>query len=908
MTEDPSIIAAELERMKMRDEKKENWNLWGTYLSDRQWGTVREDYSADGDAWTYFPFEQASARTYRWGEDGLLGLTDQDNQICFAPTFWNGKDSILKERPFGLSNPQGNHGEDVKEYYYFLENTPTGSLMRALYKYPQAAFPYEQLIAESQRRSRNEPEYELVDTGIFQEGRYFDIVVEYAKSDVDDICIRIQAINRGPEAAPLYILPTIWFRNNWSWGKSDLSKPDLHLASSKDAISLQPAKLVVTGKDKEIVHPWELSSYQLFFEQTAEVLFTENETNNEKIFKTKNKTPYVKDAFHEYLIKGRQEVVNPEQRGTKAAPVYFKNVGPGETWSLRLRLIASKKLESKTSTAELLGQAVDDVILRREKECDAYYEELNPALNRDHALIQRRAFAGLFWCKKFYYYPVITWLQGDPTMPQPPPVRWKGRNSTWQEMHAHDLISMPDSWEYPYFCSWDLMFQSLALAVVDPATAKEQNLLLRGERYTSPGAQAPSYEWSLSDATPPIDAWAAWRIYSIERAKKGKGDLAYLRESFNKLLLTYSWWCNRVDSRGDDVFAGGFLGLDNISIFDRRYDLPDGSKIMQSDGTAWMSMFALNMLNIAIELAKTDPEYEHVADKFLSDFVYLAAALNDKGRDGFTLWDHEDGFYYDVIKRPDDSSTHLKVRSVVGLTPLFAVESFDAVTVNNFQALLKRFDWFRHHRPELMFQLQHVQEVNEGRRLVSLVPPDRLQRICKRLFDENEFLSPHGIRALSKYYLDHPYTFTEGSESATISYSPAESPSAMFGGNSNWRGPVWIPMNFLIIEALQKFGFYYGNTLKVEFPTRSGVMMNLWDVSLELERRAVSLFTKDEKGKRPFYGDVELFQNDPHWKDQILFYEYFHGETGAGLGASHQTGWTSLVAKMIHQLATFDQL
>lgn len=902
----------ELQRMKARDEKKENWNLWGTYLSDRQWGTVREDYSADGDAWNYFPFEHSHARTYRWGEDGLLGLTDQDNQICFAPTFWNGKDAILKERPFGLSNPQGNHGEDVKEYYYYLENTPTGSLMRALYKYPQAAFPYEQLIQENQRRSRNEAEYELIDTGVFNEDRYFDIMLDYAKNDVDDICIRIQAINRGPEIAPLYILPTIWFRNTWSWGKNNLSKPEMQLAPSKDAIIVQPSKFIFDEKDKEIVNPWELPCYELLFEQPIEILFTENETNNEKIFKTKNQTLYVKDAFHDYLIKGNKKAVNREQRGTKAAPVYFKKVLPGETWNLYFRLIASQKIESKRLTSELsdvaMSKIVDEVILTREKECDDYYEVLNPGLNPDHALIQRRAFAGLFWCKKFYYYPVITWLRGDPTMPPPPPSRWKGRNSTWQEMHAHDLISMPDSWEYPYFCSWDLMFQSLALAIVDSTTAKEQNLLLRSERYTSPGAQAPSYEWSLSDATPPIDAWAAWRIYSIERARTGQGDLSYLRESFNKLLLTYSWWCNRVDSQGDDVFAGGFLGLDNISIFDRRYDLPDGSKIMQSDGTAWMSMFALNMLNIAIELAKTSPDYEHIANKFLSDFVHLAAALNNKDRDGFTLWDHEDGFYYDVVKRPNGSSAHLKVRSVVGLTPLFAVESFDAVTVNNFQPLLKRFDWFRHHRPELMFQLQHVQEVNEGRRLVSLVPPDRLKRICTRLFDENEFLSPHGIRALSKYYLDHPYTFTEGNESATLTYSPAESPSAMFGGNSNWRGPVWMPMNFLIIEALQKFGFYYGNSLKIEFPTGSGVMKNLWEISLELEHRVVSLFTKDQNGFRAFNGKIELFQKDPHWKDQILFYEYFHGETGAGLGASHQTGWTALVAKLIHQLATFDQL
>ena len=914
MSENQAVLNPELQRMKARDEKKENWGLWGTYLSDRQWGTVREDYSSNGDAWNYFPFDHAPARSYRWGEDGLLGFTDQDNQVCFAPTFWNGKDQILKERPFGLSNPQGNHGEDLKEYYYFLENTPTCSLMRALYKYPQAAFPYQQLIEENRRRSRNDPEYELVDTGVFNEGRYFDIVVDYAKNDVDDICIRIQATNRGPDAAPLYILPTVWFRNTWSWGEKDFLKPEMHLASTGESIIIQPAKFSFSNSDQQIAYPWKLPNYQLFFEQPTELLFTENETNDQRIFGTPNSSPYVKDAFHDYLIQGRKEAVNPKQRGTKAAPVYFKNMAPGETWSVRLRLVASKKREEQISVPvmELLGGAIDEVIFHREKECLSYYEQLNAGsgsnITPDHALIQRRAFAGLFWCKKFYYYPVIAWLRGDPTMPAPPPARWNGRNATWKEMHAHDLISMPDSWEYPYFCSWDLMFQSLALAVVDPATAKEQNLLLRGERYTSPGAQAPSYEWSLSDANPPIDAWAAWRIYSIERGKTGKGDHAYLRESFNKLLLSYSWWCNRVDTRGDDVFAGGFLGLDNISIFDRRYDLPDGSKIMQSDGTAWMSMFALNMLNIAIELAKIDPEYGNVANKFLSDFVYLSAALNNKGPDGFTLWDHEDGFYYDVIKRPDGTSAHLKVRSVVGLTPLFAVESFDAETVRNFKTLLERFDWFRHHRPELMFQLQHIQEVNEGRRLISLVPPDRLKRICKRLFDENEFLAPYGIRALSKYYLDHPYTFTEGMTSATIAYSPAESPSEMFGGNSNWRGPIWMPMNFLIIEALQKFSFYYRDTLKLEFPTGSGVMMNLWDISLELERRVVSIFAKDEKGHRPFNGNVELFQNDPHWKDEILFNEYFHGETGAGLGASHQTGWTALVAKLIHQLSSFEQL
>lgn len=873
---------SELLRMEARDTHKEDWNLWGSYLSDRQWGTVREDYSANGDAWSYFPFEHAASRVYRWGEDGLLGISDQDNRLCFAPTFWNGKDPILKERPFGLSNPQGNHGEDLKDYYYHLDHTPTHAFMRGLYKYPQAAFPYEQLLAENKKRSRNEPEYELIDTGIFNEGRYFDIFVEYAKASCDDLFIQIRAINRGPEAAPLFILPTLWFRNVWSWGEKNGIKPTLHL----------DGKTIVA-------RPWGLPEYHLICEEGfSEVLFTDNETNDEKLFRAKNATSFVKDAFHRYLIEGDHQAVNPAQTGTKAAPLYHKIVAPGEEWRLQFRLCVAPKATLSFKEHHVF----ENMMKLREEECISYYKLLNPNLSEEMLLVVRRALAGLLWCKKFYYYPVIDWLQGDPTMPPPPKERWKGRNTFWKEMHAHDIISMPDSWEYPYFCSWDLMFQSVAFAVVDPTLAKEQNMLLRCERYTAPNAQAPSYEWSLSDATPPIDAWATWRIYSIERARTGKGDHAYLRKAFNKLLLTYAWWSNRVDSTGENVFAGGFLGLDNISVFDRRYPLADGSKIMQSDGTAWMSMFCLNMLSIAIELAKTDPEYEHIADKFVSDFVYLANVTNNIGSEGYSLWDHEDGFYYDVIERPNGSSEHLKVRSVVGLTPLFAVESFDAATVTRFTALLERFRWFQQHRPELMVQLQHLYKINNGRRLVSLVPPDRLQRICKRLFDEEEFLSPYGIRALSRYYKDHPYSFTEGSDSATICYTPGESTTGMFGGNSNWRGPVWIPMNFLLIESLQKFAFYFGESVKIEFPTRSGQWKNLWEISLELERRVVNLFTKDTQGKRPCYGETKLFQEDPHWNEHLTFYEYFHGDTGAGLGASHQTGWTALVAKMVRQL------
>ena len=878
----------ELLRMKERDEQTKDWGLWGSYLSDRQWGTVREDYSDNGDAWGHFPFDHASARVYRWGEDGLLGISDSDNRLCFAPTFWNGKDPILKERPFGLSNLQGNHGEDLKEYFYHFENTPSHSFMSGLYKYPQDTFPYQQLIDENKKRSRDESEYELVDTGIFNEGRYFDIFVEYAKADADDLCVRIRAINRGPDPAPLFILPTLWFRNVWSWGEKDLMQPSLHLDGNHI-----------------IAQPWGLPEYHLICEaDPVDWLFTDNETNFEKIFQVKNKASYLKDAFHRYLIHQEKDAVNPQRQGTKGACLYHKVVAPGEQWSISLRLCTTKHVQEALA-GEYFGDSFVSIMKTREEECLSYYHFLAPELHDELFLIQRRALAGLLWCKKFYYYPVIDWLRGDPTMPLPPSSRWKGRNAFWKEMHAHDIISMPDSWEYPYFCSWDLMFQSVALAVIDSKLAKEQNMLLRGERYTAPNAQSPSYEWSLSDSTPPIDAWATWRIYSIERGKTGHGDYAFLRKAFNKLLLTYAWWGNRVDATGDNVFAGGFLGLDNISVFDRRYHLEDGSQIMQSDGTAWMSMFCLNMLNIAVELAKKDPEYEHVADKFLSDFVYLASSTNNIGSEGYSLWNHEDGFYYDVIKRPDGSSEHLKVRSVVGLTPLFAVESFDASVVKRFQNLFNRFDWFAHHRPELMVQLQHVGRINNGRKMVSLVPPDRLARLCKRLFNEEEFLSPYGIRALSRYYKDHPYTFTEGRETATLSYTPGESTTGMFGGNSNWRGPIWIPMNVLIIEALQKFAFYYGDSFQVEFPTGSGVLMNLWDISLELERRLITIFTKDPEGKRPFNGKVDLFQNDPYWSEHILFHEYFHGDSATGLGASHQTGWTALIAKMIHQRSSF---
>lgn len=873
---------AESERILARDQGRENWDLWGPYLPERQWGTVREDYSANGDAWTYFPHDHARSRAYRWGEDGLLGICDSDCRLCFSVAFWNGKDHILKERPFGLSNPEGNHGEDIKDYFYHLDNTPTHSFMRGLYKYPQAEFPYRQLREANAGRSKLEPEYELVDTGIFNEGRYFDIVIEYAKFSPTDIAIRVIATNRGPEAAPLTILPTLWFRNTWSWGEEGVTTPEMHL----------------TPDGSIRATPWGLPVHQLYGDKPDEVLFTENETNNQRLFNAPNATQYVKDAFHEYIVEGKKDVVNPANNGTKGAMVFRRTLEPGQSTVVNLRL-------TEHPQPAPFAPEFDALFELREEESTEFYKTIAPGASEEDLRIQKSALAGLLWCKKFYFFPVLLWLEGDPTMPKPPAERWKLPNAFWKEMHAHDVISMPDCWEYPYFCAWDLMFQSVAFSLIDSQTAKKQNMLLRGERYTSPSSQMPAYEWALSDANPPIGGWAAWRIYSIERGMKGSGDREYLKRSFNKLLMGYSWWANRVDQTGDNVFEGGFLGLDNIGVFDRRYPLPDGSRIEQSDGTSWMATYSLNMLNIALELAREDPVYEDIADKFLNDFIYLAAAVNAKGTHGFSLWDDEDGFYYDVLRRPDGSVEYLRTRSIAGLTPLFAVESFGSEVADLFPLMRKRIEYFQKHRPHLLDELHHIGREIDGRRLVSLVPPERLRRICERLFDENEFLSPHGIRALSRYYLDHPYTFTEGSETETLSYSPADSPVGMFGGNSNWRGPVWIPMNHLLIEALQKFGFYFGDTFKVEFPTGSGNEMNLWDISIELQKRLVSIFQEDENGRRAFNGDVELFQKDPHWKDLMIFNEYFNGDTGAGVGASHQTGWSALVAKMIRQIHTF---
>ena len=877
---------SELRRLAERDHGHRDWSLWGSYLPERQWGTVREDYSSDGDAWRSFPHDHARSRAYRWGEDGLLGVCDQQCRLCFSLALWNGQDPILKERPYGLSNPEGNHGEDLKEYFFHLANTPTHSFMRGLYKYPQAAFPYQQLIDENARRGRDQPEFELVDTGVFDQSRYFDVFIEYAKASPTDLLINIRVINRGPDAAPLTLLPTLWLRNTWSWGYPDERELPLSLQGDRLQTSDIPG----------------LGVYGLECDQHGAWLFTDNETNLERLYGQPNTAPYQKDGFHRYLIDGEEGAVNPAQRGTKAARVLQRTLSSGEEWQVRLRLRSDDH-----ASRDPFGNDFEHLLAQRESEWQGFMEHAVPNLCADDRLIHHAAIAGLFWGKKYYGWSVTRWLEGDPTQPPPPANRWQTETAHWSRLHAHDVISMPDCWEYPYFCQWDLMFHSVAFAIVDPQTAKQQCMLLRTPHYTAPNAQTPAYEWALSDPNPPIGAWAAMRIYQIERKNHDRADLAFLRSSLRKLMLEYGWWANRNDRSGDNVFEGGFLGLDNIAIFDRRFHLADGSRIEQCDGTAWMASLSLNLLAIAVELSAEEPEYADLCERFVYDFVQLALTLNTPGQRGYVNWDEQDGFYYDVIKRPDGTTDYLRTRSLTGLIPLLAVASFDVETVSRLPVLdvLKSMGWFVHERTTPTWLAANLGQWRNDRLLFTLVPEERLRRICERLFDEEEFLSPYGLRALSKVYDANPYQFTEGSDHEVLSYSPADSPVAMFGGNSNWRGPVWMPTNFLLIESLQKFAHYYGDSFKVEFPTRSGNWLNLWEVSLQLEQRLVNVFRRDADGRRPFNGDVALFQNDPHWRDLILFNEYFHGDNGRGIGASHQTGWTAMVAKMINQLSRY---
>ena len=876
------LETTEHRRIAERDKAIAPWGLWGSYLSDRQWGTVREDYSADGNAWAYFPHDHARSRVYRWGEDGLLGISDQQCRLCFAIALWNGVDPILKERPYGLSNPEGNHGEDLKDYYYHQANTPTHSFMRALYKYPQAEFPYEQLVQVNGHRGHDQPEYELIDTGIFSESRYFDVVVEYAKAAADDVLIRIRVVNRGPVAAPLTLLPTLWLRNTWSWGYPDEVERPIQLS----------------GDGLEVEASGGLGAYSFVCSSDGEWIFTDNETNSERIFGEPNQRSFHKDGFHRYVVDGEAGAINPAQQGTKAARLLRHTLGSGEEWIVECRLRSSHYLQPA------FDGDFQAIFSSREQECSLFFENTVPGLPEDDRLIHASGAAGLLWCKKYYGWSVLRWLEGDPTGPKPPAERYQAENAYWKRLHAHDIISMPDSWEYPYFCQWDLMFHAVAFAVFDPATAKQQCLLLRSPHYTAPNAQTPAYEWALSDPNPPIGAWAAMRIYQIDRRRTDEPDLPFLKAALRKLLLEYGWWANRNDRSGDNVFEGGFLGLDNIAVFDRRFPLDDGSIIEQCDGTAWMASLSLNLLNICVELSLQEPEYSDMCERFVTDFVQLAITLNADWSRGYLSWDEEDGFYYDVIKRPDGTTDYLRTRSLSGLVPLLAVASFDIETVLRLPELdvTKTLAWFIHERTTPTWLGNNLGQWCNDRILFALVPEDRLRRICERLFDEDEFLSPHGIRSLSKVYEETPYSYTEGQQTQTLAYSPADSPVPMFGGNSNWRGPVWMPMNYLLIESLQKFGHYYGDTFKVEFPTRSGNWLTLWEASLQLQCRLVDIFRRNDDGERPFNGNHEIFQEDPNWRDLILFNEYFNGDDGTGVGASHQTGWTAMVCKMIDQL------
>ena len=882
-------MTAEEQRLLENTRREVNWNRWGPYLSERQWGTVREDYSPNGDAWQYFPHDHARSRAYRWGEDGIAGICDRHQHICLALALWNEKDPILKERLFGLSNSEGNHGEDVKEYYFYLDAVPSGTYLKYLYKYPQAAFPYDQLVAENGRRTRKDPEFELVETGIFNENRYFDVFVEYAKATAEDILMRVTAWNRGPEAARLHLLPTLWFRNRWSWGDS-YDPPEVARIESPAGTALLELAEFHYGQR------W------LLIDGTPEMLFTENETNMERLFGRASRTPYVKDAFHRYFVNGESSAVNPEMKGTKAAAHFGLEISPGGSWTIRLRLMDYHPAGSTAPEREFFGPAFEAVFAQRVKEADEFYEQrIHPKMSDDSRMVQRQAFAGLVWGKQSYHYDVQRWLDGDSTQPPPDPRRENGRNHTWTHLHNSDVISMPDKWEYPWYAAWDLAFHCVAMARIDPEFAKEQLILFLREWYMHPNGQIPAYEWNFSDVNPPVHAWATWRVYKIASRTSGKRDRNFLERVFHKLLLNFRWWVNRKDPEGKNVFEGGFLGLDNIGVFDRSMPLGPGSYIEQSDGTSWMAMFCLDMMSMAIELAHEDPAYEDVASKFFEHFVYIAQAMNDMGGEGIGLWDEKDGFYYDVVHVGDAPPVPMKVRSMVGLIPLFAAESYEPQDLARFPGFRRRMQWFLNHHPDVGEHVDMSKRTKQGARLLlTIANRKKLERIYRYLLDENEFLSPYGVRALSKYHAQHPFEVHHDGQVNAVDYEPAESTGDLFGGNSNWRGPVWFPMNFLLIESLQRIHFYYGDEFKVECPVGSGRQMTLWEVACEISRRLAHIFLR-RNGRRAVNGNVSLFQNDPYWRDLIPFHEYFHGETGAGLGASHQTGWTALVAKLIEQ-------
>ncbi len=868
---------AEKTRLLDASSRAQHWRRWGPFLSDREWGTVREDYSADGTAWEYFPFEHAHLRAYRWGEDGIGGISDNHQRLCFAPAFWNGRDPILKERFYGLTGNQGNHGEDVKETYYYLDATPTHSYLKCLYKYPQAEFPYAQLYGENRRRTRLDPEFELIDTGVFDDDRYFDIQIEYAKASVDDILIRISATNRGSERATLHLLPTLWFRNTWAW-KQGAPRPSMKRSSDT---------MIDIGHES-------LGVYQLTLDSSRPMLFTENESNAKALWGMENNPPYVKDAFHRRVIHNELDAVNPAQTGTKACAWYQLDIAPGQTEIIRMRLAE----QSQPST---LVHDIDGIFARRIAEADEFYCFCPATLSEDGKRVQRQAFAGLLWSKQYYHFVVNEWLKGDPTQPVPPRERLNGRDSQWIHLFNEDVISMPDTWEYPWYAAWDLSFHMIAMALVDPDYAKSQLKLFLREWYMHPNGQIPAYEWAFGDVNPPVHSWACWRVFQIDRKLAGRPDYAFLETIFHKLLLNFTWWVNRKDSEGSNIFEGGFLGLDNIGVFDRSAPLPTGGHIEQSDGTSWMAMYCLSMMKIAIELAtKVDPLYEDVASKFFEHFLYIAHAMNEMGDGG--LWDDEDGFFYDSLHLPDGTLMRMRVRSMVGLIPLFATDTMEQENIDKLPGFRRRMEWFTTHRPDLCGNLASLARQGvEQRRLLSVVTRARLVRIIERMLSEAEFLSPHGIRSLSKFHDANPYRMHVNGQEYRVDYEPAESRTGLFGGNSNWRGPVWFPLNFLLIESLQKFHYYFGDDLKVEFPTGSGSQVNLSVVATLLSKRLSRLFLRDGDGRRPVFGGSQKFQEDPHFKDNILFYEYFHGDNGAGIGANHQTGWTALVAKLLQQ-------
>jgi hypothetical protein len=883
-------LAAELARLDDDLHRRANWKRWGPYLSERQWGTVREDYSPDGSCWNYFPHDHARSRAYRWGEDGLLGICDREGRLHFALAMWNERDPILKERLFGLTGPEGNHGEDVKELYYFLDSSPTHSYLKALYKYPQEEFPYRWLVDENRRRGKLDREFELTDTGIFDQNKYFDVFTEYAKASPDDLLIRITIHNRGAEPAKLRLLPTLWYANTWTWGCTHEGcdpKPWMQ-QDGPAAVRMQHATL---GMFRFECEPLDGSP--------VELLFTDNETNNKRLFGSENTSRFVKDGIHDYIIHGVADAVNPEKTGTKLAAHYRLEIPASASVTLRMRLFPDDQRPSET-----FGNSFDSMFSKRQAECEEYYaQHFPPGLAPEEKSVLRQAQAGLLWSKQFYKYVVADWLDGDPNEPPPPPARRNGRNADWRHLFSRDVLSMPDTWEYPWFAMWDLSFHMICFARLDPEFAKHQLVLLLREWYMAPNGKLPAYEFAFDDVNPPVHAWAAWRVYKMT-APQGQRDLFFLERCFQKLLLNFTWWVNRKDIAGKNIFGGGFLGLDNIGVFDRSRPLPNGASLEQADGTAWMAFYCGTMLSIALELARHNRVYEDIASKFFEHFIAIVDAMNTLGGTG--LWDETDGFYYDQLQI-DGHTEPMRVRSLVGVIPLIACEVLNQTAIDQLPGFNKRMQWFLQHRADLARHITFMKpsdEQGEGCRILLAVPSrQRLERVLRYVLDESEFLSPHGIRSVSQYHREHPFVTSLNGQQLSVNYEPGESESYLFGGNSNWRGPIWFPINFLLVEALERYHYFYGDAFQIECPVGSGRKMNLAEVSRELERRLTQLFVPDKGGRRPCHGEDARYASDPHFKDLVLFYEHFHGDNGRGLGASHQTGWTALVTRCIESLA-----